>query len=116
MIRRLRETRAENRTETAAPQKGKCGFALTFQLLESWLSLSDSEKGSLRALMTAPSTQTDRIIGRAHVYYDTTVPDGPALLDVAGHRLPGTAEAYVYSVGRVLNYVWTFEIDNLGYS
>src|SRR5258705_6438640 len=74
MIQRLRETRAVNRTETAAPLKGKCGFALAFQLIDGWSGLSGNENGSLRALVTAPSTQTDRIIGHAHVYYDTTGP------------------------------------------
>ena len=116
MIGQLRGTRAENRSETAPPRKGKCGLALAFQILESWNSLPENEKGPLRALMTAPSTQTDRTIGRVHIYYDTTGSDAPALLDAGGHRLPGTAEAYVDSVGRILNHVWSFEIDNLGYS
>src|ERR1051326_6144469 len=78
--------------------------------------LQEGNVGLDRRLLVGASTQTDRTIGRVHSYYDTTGSDAPALIDAGGHRLPGTAEAYVDSVGRILNHVWSFEIDNLGYS
>jgi hypothetical protein len=116
LLQQILDTRERNRTGAGTPRKGKCGLELAFQLLEGWNSFTDGEKGSLRTLLKTPSTQGDRIIGRAHIYYDTTGADAPALLDFAGHRIPGTAEAYVDSVGRILNHVWSFEIDRLGYS
>jgi hypothetical protein len=116
LMQQLRETRGEGQPGSVNRLRGKCGLSLQFQILENWGRFSEEERGPLRTLMTTPSTQTDRIIGRLHVYYDTTGANAPALLDGANQRLPGTAEAYVDSLGRIFNHVWSFEIDNLGYS
>lgn len=116
LIEQLREFRAGARLGDAIPRRGKCGLALTFQILQNWNRLTDEEKTLVRTLLSAQVTQNDRIIGHFHVYYDTAGPGSPALLDAGGQRITGTAEAYVDSVGRILNHVWSFEIDGLGYS
>jgi hypothetical protein len=101
---------------------GKCGLLLQFELDKRWSSFTDKQRSALRAALAAPLTETSRIIGHFEIFYDTSSSNQntPALLQVDGtgsyQRIPGTAEAFVDSVGRFFNESWAREIDSLGYT
>ncbi len=94
---------------------GKCGFPELVDALNAWKEFTEEEQRQVRELMAPAAMQKDRIIGRFHIYYDTTGFNEPALIDQNYERIPGTTEEYVDSVGKMFNDVWNFEIDNLGY-
>ncbi len=98
----------------------KCGLRHSFEILRDWRSFSTTEQQAYRAFFAPPSTQTERVIGHFAIYYDTTGSNAPALItiDSSGnpHRIPGTVEAFVDSVGKFFNYAWDYEIGVLGYS
>jgi hypothetical protein len=116
VISDLRTMRGIDRGTAQATRPGKCGLEMGFRVLDRWKEFSESEKGLVRALLAPPLSQKSRIVGRFHFYYDTTGSDSPALLDASNQRIPGSAEAYVDSAGRILNHVWDAEINSLGYS
>jgi len=93
----------------------KCGLASSFDIINHWNSFTNKQKEELRILLSPPQTQKDTIIGRFHIFYDSTGYNEPALLDSNFQRVQNTAEAYVDSVGKILNYVWSYQIDTLGY-
>ena len=93
----------------------KCGFWISVQMAEQWNNFSQEQKERLRDLQAIRSAQKDTIIGSFRILYDTTGINEPALLDENLERIPNTARAYVDSVGKYLNYAWTFMIDTLGY-
>lgn len=94
---------------------GKCGFRLSFDLMSVWDELNQQEKNRARVLLQPTVMQKDTVIGRFRIHYDTTGTHEPALLDGANQRIPGTARAYIDSVGRIFNDVWQNEILTLGY-
>lgn len=94
---------------------GKCGFRLSFELMRVWQYLNQQERDRAEALLKPTEMQKDTVIGRFRIHYDTTGIHEPALLDTAHRRIPGTARAYVDSVGRIFNDVWSYEITTLGY-
>ncbi len=95
---------------------GKCGFGIRALVHSQWNAFSALQKIELKQQMVPPSMQKERIIGRFKILYDTSgTPDVPALLDVNNLPLPNTAEAYVDSVGAIFNYIYSVEVDGLGY-
>jgi hypothetical protein len=95
---------------------GKCGLGIRAQVHSQWNAFSALQKIELKQLMVPPSTQKERVIGRFKIFYDTSgSPHVPALLDVNNQPLDSTAEAYVDSVGAIFNYVYSVEVDGLGY-
>ncbi len=96
----------------------KCGLWLTFEALRLMPQLSFSEKEELRQIFSPQDYQTNRIIGRFQIFYDTTGSDAPSMLRHIGddvEPIPGTVEEFVDSVGRIFNDVWDYEANVLGY-
>jgi hypothetical protein len=103
--------------QEGAPRGGpdpKCGLA--WRLAESGLAGEED----LPAIMVVPATpvalQSERIIGKFRIHYDTAGPGAPALLDAANDRIPGSHEQFVDSAGAILNEVYSFETAVLGYA
>ncbi|MGD0591775.1 MAG: MXAN_6640 family putative metalloprotease [Bacteroidota bacterium] len=95
---------------------GKCGLGIRAQVHSQWNAFSTLQKIELKQQMVPPSTQKERVIGRFKIFYDTSgTPNVPALLDANNQPLSNTAEAYVDSVGAIFNYVYSVEVDGLGY-
>jgi hypothetical protein len=94
---------------------GKCGLGIRAQVHSQWNAFSAQQKIELKQLMVVSSTQKERVIGRFKIFYDTSGHHVPALLDVNNQPLSNTAEAYVDSVGAIFNYVYSVEVDGLGY-
>jgi hypothetical protein len=93
----------------------KCGFGLRTHVHTQWNAFSALQKIELLQQIP-PSTQKERVIGRFKICYDTSATSHvPALLDANGQPLSNTAEAYVDSVGAIFNYVYSAEVDGLGY-
>ncbi|MEK6572256.1 MAG: MXAN_6640 family putative metalloprotease [Bacteroidota bacterium] len=102
---------------SSALQTEKCGFRYQFEVRRYWTLLSPDKQVVLKALFTRPTLQASVLSPSGHfrVHYDTTGGNSPALVGENGDRLPGTAKAYVNSVGAVFDYVWDFETRALGY-
>lgn len=97
--------------------EGKCGLGIRAQVHSQWNAFSALQKIELKQQMVLSSMQKERVIGRFKILYDTSgTPNVPALLDVNNQPLSNTAEAYVDSVGAIFNYVYSVEVDGLGYS
>jgi len=94
----------------------KCGLWLSFQIAQHWSEFDIQQRKYLMKILSPKLSQVDTIIGYFHIYYDTTGPNVPALLDDSSQRIPGTAKDFVDSVGYYLNYTWKYFIDSLGYS
>ena len=94
---------------------GKCGFGIRAQVHSQWNAFSALQKIELKQLIAVDSMQKEKVIGRFKILYDTAGINMPALLDVNNQPLPNTAEAYVDSVGAIFNYVYSIEVDALGY-
>lgn len=80
--------------------------------------LSHSEQEEIRQLLSPQEYQTNRIIGRFQIFYDTTGNDAPTMLRNVGddvEPIPGTVEEFVDSVGKFFNDVWEVEVNILGY-
>ncbi len=94
---------------------GKCGFRWAGRIAEAARRATPSDARVLFALMQPAAMQTDTVIGHFRIAFDTTGIDAPALLDGTGQRIPGSALAFVDSVGRIFNTVWSVEIDQMGF-
>lgn len=94
----------------------KCGLGVTFEIMQRWNSLTASQKKQYALLAMPPQTDTNKIIGRFIIYYDTAGISAPSLLDQNGNQIPSSVTAYVDSVGKIFNHVWEYEVDSLGYS
>jgi len=94
---------------------GKCGLGLSFEIWRRWDAFTPGEKQKLRALLAPADFQKSRVIGHFEVFYDTTGPNEPQLLDGSGFPIPNTAEPYIDSVGKYFNVAWAYEVDSLGY-
>lgn len=105
----------------AAGHKGdKCGLWLAFEIDRHQNEFTPAQRDRIQALLTPAATQTDRVIGHFHIYYDSTGPAAPAMISIdstsgACTPIPGTADQYVDSVGAWFNHAWSYEIDTLGY-
>jgi hypothetical protein len=93
----------------------KCGFRWMASAAARAEKLPPEIAGAVRAAVAAPAAASDTVIGHFQIFYDSTTSDAPALLDSLGHRIPGTALAYVDSVGRIANDVWAEEVTHLRY-
>lgn len=94
---------------------GKCGFRWMAQLAERARMLPADEAFRLQQLLKPAEAMAETIIGQFRITYDTAGTNAPALLDGTGARIPGTARAFVDSVGRIFNDVWNEEVGQLGY-
>jgi hypothetical protein len=73
-------------------------------------------KTSLSVVLTRPIMQKNITAGNFRVFYDTTGANTPAMLNVLGQRIPGTANEFADSVASIANYVADFETNGtLGY-
>ena len=116
-LRILRTPRIQ-REGYALAESGKCGFGVAASVVALWPTLSVDQRALAASLLKPLDFQKDTLIGRFRIHFDTTNVNGnePALLDSAGSRIPGTANAYVDSVGTYFNIAWTTEIDSMGYT
>ncbi len=94
----------------------KCATPYLLAVHSRWNLLSPQSKEGLSRVMQRPTLQTSTLSpsGRFRIHFDTTGANQPALI-AAGQDVPNTTKAYVDSVAKVLDYVWTYEIDTLGY-
>ena len=92
----------------------KCGFRWMASVATRASSLPAAAAEEVRSAM-APVALSDIVVGHFRIYYDSTGADAPSLLDAFNQRIPGTALAFVDSVARIFNEVWTEEVDRLGY-
>jgi len=94
----------------------KCGLWVSFEINRSWTAFNESQKERIRKILSPPVLQKDTLIGKFHIFYDTTGQNVPALLDLNHNRIPNSYAAYIDSVGYYFNYVWNYFLDPLGYS
>jgi hypothetical protein len=94
----------------------KCGFGIQTEVVNRWKEFSAAQQAELSLLMMVPATQADTIAGHFHIFFDTSGPNEPALLDSAKQRIAGTARAYIRNVAQIFNHVWDVEVDQMGYS
>jgi hypothetical protein len=94
----------------------KCATPYLLAVHSRWNLLSPQSKEGLSRVMQRPVLQTSTVSpsGRFRIHYDTTGVNQPALI-AAGQDVPNTMNAYIDSVSKVLDYVWIYEIDTLGY-
>lgn len=93
----------------------KCGLGLSLHVIDHWKEFSDLQREELATLLARPVTQKSRIVGNFQIFYDTTGPHTPSLLDPGNTPIPNSAEAYIDSVGNYFNFAWHYEVDTLGY-
>lgn len=97
------------------PPKGepiKCGLAaVTTALHQRGTVLS----GAAATMLRRPAMHTSIARTGFRVHFDTAGTNTPALLDVTGAPIPGTARAFVDSVFASLAYVAPFQTQGLGY-
>lgn len=118
IILRLQQVRSGisiMRTEADTAASPKCGLNLTFDVIRSWEYFTAQQREIVSALLSPPQLQSDTVIGKFRIHYDTSGIHEPALLDANGERIPGTFRAYVDSAGRFFNEVWNIQIAGLGY-
>lgn len=95
----------------------KCATPFVLAIRLRWNQLSPASRERLSGILQRPPLQTSRLSpsGRFRIHYDTTGVNQPALI-ASGQDVPNSYEAYVDSVGAILDHVWTYEIDTLGYA
>ncbi|MBI5475159.1 MAG: hypothetical protein HY964_00295 [Ignavibacteriales bacterium] len=94
---------------------GKCGLGIMFDLNDNWDKLSQRQKKILSNALSPLALQSDTIIGRFHIYFDTTGLNAPALLDLNSNRIEGTWRQFIDSVGYYFNHSWSYFVNELGY-
>lgn len=94
---------------------GKCGFGFSTELMQQAQQLLGRQAVDVRNTFRMKVFQADTVIGHFRIHFDSSGIDTPSLLDVNNNPIPNTAKAYVDSVGRILNDVWSIEINDLGY-
>lgn len=93
----------------------KCGLRYSLERIIHWNEFTHAQQTSLLELASPPQLQTNRLIGLFRIHYDTAGANTPSLLQGDTVRIPGTAEAYVDSVGRIFNEAYHFQVNSLGY-
>ena len=95
----------------------KCGFWIHALIHNQWQRFTPSQKIAIQALLQQGTYQKDRVIGRFHLFYDTTGVNAPSLItsDSLHELIPNTAEAFVDSAGKIFNEVYHVEVEQLGY-
>ncbi len=96
----------------------KCGTPYILAVHTRWNSLLPQSKARLMYIMQRPTLETSRVSpsGRFRVHFDSTDANfnQPALV-ANGQDVPNSYNAYVDSVMAILDYVWAYEVDSLGY-
>lgn len=95
----------------------KCGLPILSAAIRHRTTLGANERSALSSLLQRVDRQTSVIAdnGRFKFHFDTTGGDAPALLDSAGHRVPGTARAFVDSAAAIMANVYQYETGTLGF-
>ncbi|HZY10476.1 MAG TPA: T9SS type A sorting domain-containing protein [Bacteroidota bacterium] len=116
-VKKIERIRKNHTAEASSfvDSSGKCGLRLSFDLIPYWNLLTESQKERLKTSLAPDSTQKNRIIGRFHIFYDTSGFNAPTVLDSNYQPIIGTAEEFVDSVGKYFNEVWAIQIDSLKY-
>ena len=112
---RLHGVTQSDKTNSFDAHRGKCGLWLSFEIAQNWKYFSELQKAHLQILLSPQQTQKDTVIGRFHIFYDSTGNNEPALLDEYSGRIPNSSRAYVDSVGKYFNYSWDYLVNSLGY-
>ncbi len=96
----------------------KCGLPILSAAIHQRTSLGAEERSALATLLQRSELQTSVVAdnGRFRFHFDTTGTDAPALLDSAGHRIAGTARAFVDSAIAVMAHVYQYETGTLGFT
>lgn len=115
-LERLKNPSGIDSVDSLWSELGKCGFRLSFDVVGIWQSLHLEQQSRIFELLQPTQMQKDTVIGRFRIHYDTTGFDEPALLDNNNQRIPGSARAYIDSVGFYFNQVWSYEMDTLEYT
>jgi hypothetical protein len=119
----LRQTvRALREDPTLAPLlfpdsgSSKCGTPTLLAIHSHWQTLAPAARTKLQSIMQRPILQASRLSpsGRFRIHYDTLGFNQPALI-ASNQDVAGSYNAYIDSVAAILDYVWTYEIDTLGY-
>jgi hypothetical protein len=94
-------------------ESGKCGFSLMAEIAIHWQDLTDLQKAHIGMQLKAPEMQSSVLSPKGYfrIHYDTSGTHRVELTDTGGNGIPD----YIDSVGVIFDYVWEFEIDNLGY-
>jgi hypothetical protein len=81
-----------------------------------WNLLTPQSRAGLSQVMQRPILQTSKLTpsGRFRIHYDTLGSNKPALI-AAAQDVPNSTNAYIDSVANILDYVWMYEVDTLGY-
>jgi hypothetical protein len=95
----------------------KCATPFVLAIRLRWNQLAPQSRTRLSSILQRTPLQTSRLSpsGKFRIHYDTTGSNQPALI-AAGQDVPNSYNAYVDSVGAILDYVWDYEIDTLGYA
>jgi hypothetical protein len=95
----------------------KCGLPILSAAIHQRATLGAQERSALNSLLQRPDLQTSVVAdsGRFRFHFDTTGTDAPALLDSAGHRIPGTVRAFVDSAIAIMAHVYEYETGTLGF-
>ena len=95
----------------------KCGLPVLSAAIQSRATLSAGERSALATLLGRAELQTSVVADspRFRFHFDTTGTDAPALLDSAGHRIAGTARAFVDSAIAIMANVYRYETGTLGF-
>jgi hypothetical protein len=106
--------RSESRVDTTLPEK--CGLPVISAALHDRDRLTVVERQALQTLLARDSLQKSIVAGNFRIHYDTVGVNAPAMLDPVSHqRIEGTYNQFADSVGAIINHVYEFEIDTLGY-
>jgi len=101
---------------------GTCGLRVRFEIERHWNEFTEGQRERIQEILDPSPMEVNRIMGHFKIFYDTSEssPNVPALIYIDANniaqRIPGTAEAFVDSVGKYFNYVWSYEVDTLGYT
>jgi hypothetical protein len=95
----------------------KCATPYVLAIRLRWNQLAPQSRIKLSAILQRTPLQTSRLSpsGKFRIHYDTTGSNQPALI-ASGQDIPNSYDAYVDSVGAILDCVWDYEIDTLGYA
>ena len=119
LITKLQQAKEQQVVATAStlfPSDGKCGFPAQARLLSIRQQLSPEQQHILKQILQPPESQCVVTRGKFRIHYDSIGVDTPALLDDSLHRIEGTYNDFVDSVGAVFNYVFDVEVNQMGYS
>ena len=95
------------------PDRAVCGTPVVLSLASNWGRLSKPTQETFAALFQRPVRQKTAISpkGRFQIHYDTTGGNAVALTDADRNGTPD----YVDEVAATFDYIWTLEIETLGY-